>query len=125
MVFLDKTWFTPVGRVLDQRDASIRYKLGSVKDITMDVDTLAEEAQGILRAARREVTTSVNAQKGAKQSELDAIYNQAKAKVNSEVEAAIAALQMESDSTLAKLDAKVDSVADEVLARVLPDGIKL
>ena len=30
MVFLDKTWFTPVGAVLDARDKLIREKLGSV-----------------------------------------------------------------------------------------------
>lgn len=31
MVFLEKTWFTPVGNVLDQRDKALREKLGSVK----------------------------------------------------------------------------------------------
>lgn len=31
MVFLEKTWFTPVGRVLDERDKLLRDKLGSVK----------------------------------------------------------------------------------------------
>lgn len=31
MVFLEKTWFTPVGDVLDKRDKALREKLGSVK----------------------------------------------------------------------------------------------
>jgi len=31
MVFLEKTWFTPVGNVLDERDRQLREKLGSVK----------------------------------------------------------------------------------------------
>jgi hypothetical protein len=31
MVFLDKFWFGPVGKVLDERDALIRNQLGSVK----------------------------------------------------------------------------------------------
>jgi hypothetical protein len=31
MVFLDKFWFGPVGKVLDERDALIRKSLGSVK----------------------------------------------------------------------------------------------
>lgn len=31
MVFLEKTWFTPVGKVLDKRDKDLREKLGSVK----------------------------------------------------------------------------------------------
>lgn len=49
MVFLDKTWFSPVGKVLDERDALIRSKLGSVKDNTGDVDKMAAEAQEILK----------------------------------------------------------------------------
>lgn len=51
MVFLEKTWFTPVGKVLDERDTNIRSKLGSVKDNTGDVDKLAAEAQEILKAS--------------------------------------------------------------------------
>ncbi len=31
MVFLDKFWFTPVGKVLDERDAKIRSLLGDSK----------------------------------------------------------------------------------------------
>jgi F-type H+-transporting ATPase subunit b len=31
MVFLDKFWFGPVGKVLDERDALIRKSLSSVK----------------------------------------------------------------------------------------------
>jgi F0F1-type ATP synthase membrane subunit b/b' len=54
MVFLDKFWFGPVGKVLDERDALIRSKLGSVKDNTGDVDKLAAEAQEILKASLRE-----------------------------------------------------------------------
>lgn len=32
MVFLDKFWFGPVGKVLDERDQSLRGKLAMVKD---------------------------------------------------------------------------------------------
>ncbi len=53
MVFLEKFWFTPVGKVLDERDALIRSKLGSVKDNTTDVDKFAAEAQAILKVRMR------------------------------------------------------------------------
>eukprot|EP00798_Chlamydomonas_sp_ICE-L_P020699 gene20699-27503_t len=125
MVVLEKTWFTPVGKVLDDRDAAIRDKLGSVKDSTGDVDGLAKEAQDLLRAARTEVSAMVNAKKNAKQSELDKIYDAAKAKVNAEVEASIAELDKESAVVLKNLDAQVEKISSEVLARVLPDGVKL
>ncbi len=31
-VFLDKTWFTPVGQLLSDRDEDLRKKLASVRD---------------------------------------------------------------------------------------------
>lgn len=125
MVFLDKTWFSPVGKVLDERDAEIRNKLGSVKDNTGDVDKFAVEAQEILKAARSEVTALINSKKSAKQAELDAQYNEAKAKIGKEVDTSIAALEKESQAMLAKLDAQVDKISNEVLRRVLPEGVKI
>lgn len=125
MVFLEKTWFTPVGKVLDERDALLRSKLGSVKDNAGDVDALAKEAQDILKAARQEVTAMINQKKNAKQDELDKVYNAAKAKVNAEVEASIAALEKESATVLKNLDDQVEKISGEVLKRVLPEGVKL
>jgi hypothetical protein len=54
MVFLDKFWFSPVGKVLDERDATIRNKLAAVKGNTGDVDKFAVEAQEILKVCFRE-----------------------------------------------------------------------
>ncbi|KAG2499814.1 hypothetical protein HYH03_002107 [Edaphochlamys debaryana] len=125
MVFLEKTWFTPVGKVLDERDNLIRSKLGSVKDNTGDVDKMVQEAEGILRAARSEVSASINTQKSAKQAELDKAYNTAKAKITSEVDLAIAGLEKESSTMLKTLDAQVDKISSEVLKRVLPEGVKV
>mmetsp|Transcript_29725 Transcript_29725/g.75730 ORF Transcript_29725/g.75730 Transcript_29725/m.75730 type:complete len:209 (-) Transcript_29725:522-1148(-) len=125
MVFLDKFWFSPVGKVLDERDALIRSKLGSVMDNTGDVDRLAAEAQEILKTARAEVTAMVNSKKQTKQAELDKQYNDAKAKISREVDSSIAALEKESQAMLAKLDSQVDKISNEVLARVLPSGVRI
>uniref|UniRef100_A0A6S8MNT1 Uncharacterized protein n=1 Tax=Dunaliella tertiolecta TaxID=3047 RepID=A0A6S8MNT1_DUNTE len=125
MVMLDKLWFTPVGRVLDERDALIRSKLAGVKGDSTDVDAYAIEAQEILKNARMEVTKMIQTQKSNKQNELDAQYNEAKAKITREVEASIAAVEKESQAMLAKLDAQVDKISGEVLNRVLPDGVKI
>lgn len=107
MVFLEKTWFTPVGKVLDERDALIRSKLSAVKDNTGDVEKFASEAAEILKAARNETSKMINEKKSAKQAELDAQYNAAKAKVSAETDSAVAALEKESNAMLSKLDAQV------------------
>jgi F-type H+-transporting ATPase subunit b len=123
MVVLEKTWFTPVGAVLDRRDAEIRDKLSAVKDNSGDVDKLAAEAAEILKAARAETAKMVNDKKNAKQSELDTVYQSAKAKVTSETDAAIAVLEKESQGMLRTLDAQVDKISSEVLKRVLPAAV--
>lgn len=125
MVFLEKTWFTPVGKVLDERDALIRSKLSSVKDNSGDVEKFAAEAADILRAARNETSKMVNDKKQAKQAELDAVYAAAKAKVNAETDSAIAALEKESAVVLQNLDSQVEKISAEVLRRVLPAGVQI
>merc|ERR1712227_401513 len=54
MVFLDKTWFGPVGKILDERDAKIQTRLSSVKTGDEELELLAKEAETLLKAARSE-----------------------------------------------------------------------
>jgi hypothetical protein len=44
MVFLDKFWFGPVGKVLDERDATLRSQLGTVKDGSSELTRLTAGA---------------------------------------------------------------------------------
>lgn len=69
MVFLDKTWFTPVGKALDDRDATLRAKLGSVKDNSGDLKKLQEEAEKVLREARQEAQALIKDAKSKTQEE--------------------------------------------------------
>lgn len=55
MVFLDKAWFGPVGKVLDERDATLRSQLSSVKEGSEELDKLTSEAEALIKAARAEV----------------------------------------------------------------------
>jgi len=125
MVFLDKFWFGPVGKVLDERDATLRSQLGTVKDGSSELTRLTAEAESIIKEARAEVSAMVNKQKGEKQAELDKIYADAKAKVTRETESAIAAMEKESEGLLKSLDQQAEKISDQVLRRVLPEGVKV
>uniref|UniRef100_A0A383V6P9 ATP synthase subunit b', chloroplastic n=1 Tax=Tetradesmus obliquus TaxID=3088 RepID=A0A383V6P9_TETOB len=140
MVFLEKFWFTPVGKVLDERDALLRNQLGSVlderdallrnqlgsvKDGSSELAALTAEAEKLIKDARSEVSAMVNAKKSEKQSELDKVYNDAKMKVTRETESAIAAMEKESEGLLKSLDAQAEKISSEVLKRVLPEGVKV
>merc|ERR1719313_2634498 len=59
MVFLDKTWFGPVGKILDERDIKIQTRLGSVKSGDEELETLAKEAETLLKAARTEAQNKI------------------------------------------------------------------
>lgn len=70
MVMLDKLWFSPVGKVLDERDALIRGMLAGVKDSTGNVDAYAQEAQEILRVRERGARGACGALSGTARSSL-------------------------------------------------------
>jgi F-type H+-transporting ATPase subunit b len=125
MVFLDKTWFGPVGKVLDERDSTLRGQLSSVKGNADELNKLTSEAEELVKAARAEVSAMVLSQKNAKQAELDKLYNEAKAKITRETEAAIAVMEKESEGLLKSLDAQAEKISSEVLRRVLPEGVKI
>jgi F-type H+-transporting ATPase subunit b len=125
MVFLDKFWFGPTGKVLDERDATLRAQLSTVKDGGDELDSLIRDAESLIRGARGEVTALVQSKKAAKQGELDASYAAAKAKVQAETDSAVAAMEKESEALLRALDAQADAISTEVLRRVLPDGVRV
>merc|ERR1711976_882699 len=59
MLFLEKTWFGPVGKVLDERDAKIRARLSSVKTGDDELETLAKESADLLKEARSEAQNKI------------------------------------------------------------------
>jgi len=124
MVFLDKTWFGPVGKVLDERDAKLRSMLAAVKDNSAELSRLAAEAEEELKAARAEAQARIAEVKAATQKECEAKLAAAKSKVDSEVNMALAQLESEKQAAMANLDKQVSVMADEILKRILPEGVR-
>ncbi|KAI6680466.1 hypothetical protein NL676_034347 [Syzygium grande] len=58
MFALDKIYFSPLGRFMDERDAAIGETLSSVKDTSAEVKQLEEQAAAAMRAARAEISHS-------------------------------------------------------------------
>jgi F-type H+-transporting ATPase subunit b len=125
MVFLDKTWFSPVGNLLDQRDKELREKLASVKGNTGEVSKLQEEAEKLISEARAAAQKKVAEAKSAVSAEAASELAAAKAKVDAELERALATLEAEKDAALKGLDAQVTKLSDDILSRVLPEGVKV
>ncbi|KAK1268403.1 hypothetical protein QJS04_geneDACA006411 [Acorus gramineus] len=120
MVALDKTYFTPLGKFMDERDASIREKLGDVKDTSSEVKQMEEQAAAIMRAARAEVSAALNQMKKETSVEVEAKLAEGRKKVEAELEEALAALERQKEETIAALDSQIAALSDEIVKKVLP-----
>lgn len=125
MVFLDKTWFSPVGTLLEDRDSQLREKLATVKGNSGEVSNLQEQAEKILSDARAAAQKKVADAKSAVSTEAANELAAAKAKVDAELARALAGLESEKDAALKGLDAQVAKLSDDILTRVLPEGVKV
>ncbi|KAH0989561.1 hypothetical protein GBA52_001044, partial [Prunus armeniaca] len=63
MVALDKLYYSPLRKFMDERDAAIREKLGSVKDTSEEVKQLEQQGIAIMRAARAEISAALTKMK--------------------------------------------------------------
>merc|ERR1719222_1041889 len=52
MVFLDKTWFGPVGKIVDEREEKIRASWNTMKSSNNDLESRQKEAEKMLQDAR-------------------------------------------------------------------------
>ena len=59
-MFLDKTWFTPVGDLLDERDKVIRDQLAKVSSNSDEIERLEREAEEVMMKARTEAQGAIN-----------------------------------------------------------------
>jgi len=125
MVFLEKTWFTPVGNLLDRRDQVIRDQLANVSSRTDEIKKLEKEAEEILKKARMEAQAAINKSRAELEAKLAASNEEAKAKSDAEIAAAFATLEKEKEAALQSLESEVDTLANQILTTVLPQGISV
>lgn len=125
MVFLDKFWFGPVGKVLDERDQSLRGKLALVKDNGSEVAKLQAEAEKLIADARAAAQKQVAEAKALVSAECAKELAEAKAKVDAELSRALATLESEKEAAMKSLDAQVEKLSADILGRVLPEGVKV
>ncbi|KAK7352698.1 hypothetical protein VNO80_18126 [Phaseolus coccineus] len=120
MVALDKIWFTPLGKFMDERDAAIREKLSSVKDTSSEVKQLEEKANAVMAAARAEIAAALNAMKKETQAEVEEKIAEGRKKVEAELQEALANLERQKEETIKSLDSQIADLSQEIVKKVLP-----
>ncbi|CAA6670035.1 unnamed protein product [Spirodela intermedia] len=103
MVALDKIYFTPLGKFMDERDAAIRAKLGDVKDTSSEVKQMEEQAAAVIKAARAEISRWRREER-----------------VEAELAEALANLERQKEDTIKALDSQIAALSDEIVKKVIP-----
>ena len=118
MVLLDKTWFSPVGKVLDDRDAKIRSLLAGVQDNSEDLVKMEEEGKTLLADARSAAAELMNAAKSKAEAETAEDLRKLKAQQESDMTALQAQLETDREQAQKDLEPKVQELAGEILAKL-------
>merc|ERR1719217_455230 len=125
MVFLDKTWFGPVGKVLDERDAKIRARLSSVKVGGDELEALQKEAETLLKDARAETQAKISDAKEKAGAKAEAELAAEKSKLDAELARAVKDLETERVAAQKDIDQQVAELSKYIIKRVLPAGFSL
>merc|ERR1712182_36964 len=125
MVFLEKTWFEPVGKKLDEREAKIQTRLSSVKSGDDELESLAKEAEDLLKAARTEAQTKIADAKSKAAAKVAADLEAEKAKLDQEIAKSLEQLEYERTAAQENIDKQVSELSAYVIKQVLLTGFSL
>ncbi|KAL6523905.1 hypothetical protein OROMI_031000 [Orobanche minor] len=120
MFALDKIYYTPLGRFMEERDAAIREKLESVKDTSAEVRALQDQAAAVMRAARAEISAALNKMERETQIEAEEKLAEGRKKVEAELQEALASLEKQKEETVRALDSQITALSKEIVKKVLP-----
>ena len=118
MVFLDKTWFSPVGKVLDDRDENLRNILSGVQDNTGDVKKMEDEASKVVADARTEASNLIADSKKSAETEGTEKLAALKKKLDAQYEAAGAQLVKEEEDARKALEPEIEKLAKQIVEKV-------
>jgi F-type H+-transporting ATPase subunit b len=125
VVFLDKTWFGPVGEMLDARDAMIQNRLMSVKFGYDELEVLLNSADTLLKDARADAQTEIADAKGKTAAKAEAELVAEKSKLDFELVRAINDLKTDRLSAKEDIERQVVSLTEYIIKIVLPNGFIL
>ncbi|KAL0285363.1 UNVERIFIED_CONTAM: ATP synthase subunit b', chloroplastic [Sesamum calycinum] len=120
MFALDKVYYTPLGKFMDERDAAIREKLNSVKDTSAEVKQLEDQAAAVMKAARAEISAALNKMKKETQIEVEQKLAEGRKKVEAELQEALSSLEKQKEETVKALDSQIAALSEEIVKKVLP-----
>merc|ERR1712187_454084 len=118
MGFLDKTWFGPVGEVIDEREEKIRDSWNNMKNSNNELETRQKEAEKMLQETRDKAKAEMTEEKESR-------LRAEKSKLDGELARAVSTIESEKLTIQAELDSQVPELSQQIIKNVLPDGFSL
>mmetsp|Transcript_10019 Transcript_10019/g.11684 ORF Transcript_10019/g.11684 Transcript_10019/m.11684 type:complete len:251 (-) Transcript_10019:213-965(-) len=119
MFILDKVVFSPVGKVLDERDGEIRSKIGNTDADEAKIASMQAEAKDIVSAALKDAKAEQEALEKKTNDEGAEKLATARGKLEAEFAVSMAALESSEAGLQASLEKEVDTLAEEIAAKIL------
>jgi len=125
MVILDKTMFTPIGKVMAERDEYIRSRTASLKDNGAEVAALEAEAAKLVAEAQAEQKALLASTKEESDKEYAEKIAAHQATLEAKFKAATAALEKEMDFTPEQAEKEAEALSQMFVKQLLPKGFEL
>merc|ERR1712187_974716 len=125
MGFLDKTWFGPVGKIMDEREEKIRASWNTMKNSNNDLESRQKEAEKMLQDARDKAKSTFADPNAERTEKKEPSLKAEKSKLDDELAREVSTIESETLTIQAELDSQVNELSQQIIKRVLPNGFSL
>mmetsp|Transcript_5648 Transcript_5648/g.16139 ORF Transcript_5648/g.16139 Transcript_5648/m.16139 type:complete len:227 (+) Transcript_5648:80-760(+) len=119
VVFLNLTWFTPLGNILEERDSSLRGMLRKARENVLQIEQGDDEVTNLLESAERDVAQAITLDASKLQKQLDDEFDDYCKGLDNNMEESMKAIGGDSGEEYEK---EVKIRADEFIKDVAPEG---
>merc|ERR1711948_100563 len=117
MVFLDKTWFGPVGKIMDEREEKIRASWNIMKNSNNDLESRQKEAEKMLQDARNKAKSTFAEAKTEMTEKKESRLKVEKLKLDDELTHEVFTIEFETLTIQAELDLQVNKLSQQIIKR--------
>merc|ERR1711904_367808 len=115
MVFLEKVWFGPVGKVISERNRKIEERKTSLATGTEELENLQKEAETLLKEARAEAKAKIADAKAALNTKAESELAAEKARLDQEIGLAVKELSNERAEAEKDIDSQVIELSKYII----------
>merc|ERR1712050_290663 len=121
-IYLDKNWFGPIGKLIDERNNKIQTTLRSLKCGNDELDAMQQEAKSLISDARAEANDKISEEKAKSAVRIEKEIDELKIKLDDEMRCASKKLADEMITAYKDLESKD---LEPFIELVLPTGFTL